>query len=597
MRNYGFPSEFLEELRSRLNIVSVISRSVSLQRKGKTFWSCCPFHYEKTPSFAVNEEEQIFHCFGCGEGGNVFNFVMKYENVSFTEAVKILAKEAGMEVPKMQNNDEELAKLRLKEKALKALNEGTEFYKKCLFSEKGAEARNYAKSRGFDNDVIEDFAIGYSPDFVSLARYLKDKGFSDEVLLASGLCFRDDRGKLLDMFGQRLIFPIRNSFGDTIAFTARSMQANPTFAKYKNSAQNIVFDKSRVIYNIDSIKKLRKTERIDCIYICEGTIDVIAMHRAGIKNTVACMGTAITPYHARELKRYTDKVNLCLDGDSAGQHATFKAIDILSDANIEVRVVKLKENLDPDEYLKKYGKEELVLATGNTLDAIEYKILSIKGKYNISNSFEQNKCVQECLPILANLSSETEKEIYLRFLSKEVSLPLDILWRDLYNIAGKKQQKEERREEVIQEPNGNLDFRREASGKANQFVLASLVYKKDYAIRAFDMDLKFKNGIYQQLFDFLKKNYIEGKSITVSTLYDLFDCEGNPDLKEIVGYNFETVSSPNLYFDECIGKMLSFDLIARQNALKKEFNETRDANKRKEILLELGKISKELKNG
>ena len=591
MRNYGFPPEFLEELKSRLNIVSVVSHSVSLQRKGKTFWACCPFHFEKTPSFAVNEEEQIYHCFGCGEGGNVFSFVMKYENVPFVEAVKMLAKEAGMEIPQMQNNDEELARLRLKEKVLKALNEGSEFYKKCLFSSKGEEARSYAKGRGFDKETVDTFAIGYSPDFVSLVSYLKGKGFSDEVLIASGLCFRDDKGRVLDMFGQRLIFPIRNAFGDTIGFTARSMQQNPTFAKYKNSAQNIVFDKSRVIYNIDSIKKLRKTEKIDCIYICEGTIDVIAMHRAGIKNAVACMGTAITPFHARELKRYTDKVNLCLDGDSAGQHATFKAIDVLSDADIEVRVVKLKENLDPDEYLKKYGKEELVLATGNTLDAIEYKILSIKEKYNISNRFEQSKFVEECLPIIATLSSETQKEIYLRFLSKESNLPLDILWRDLYNIAGKKQSQKEEKTAT------ELPSRREASGKANQFVLASIVYKKEYATKAFDMDLKFKNGIYQQLFDFLKQNYIEGKSVTVSTLYDLFDCDKTPELKEILGYNFENVSNPSQYFDECLTKMLSFDLISRQNALKKEFNETRDANKRKEILLELSKISKELKNG
>ena len=591
MRKNVFPAEFLEEIKSRIDIVSLVSRYISLQRKGRYYWACCPFHYEKTPSFVVNQEEHFYHCYGCGENGDVITFLMKYDKITFTEAVKNLAKEAGLQVPDYNDSKEELERLRQKEKALRALNAASDFYKQVLYSKDGIPAQEYVKTRSFNKSVLDDFCIGYSPDWISMPKYLISKGFDLKTLKLAGLIDYNEYNKYYDVFGTRLIFPIRNSFGDTIGFTARTLKTDSKYAKYKNSTQNIVFDKSKTVYNIDAIKNLRKTEKIDCIYVCEGTIDVIAMYRAGIKNCVACMGTAITPFHAQELKRYTDKINLCLDGDSAGQHAMFKAIDVFSSVGLEVRVVKLKENLDPDEYLKKYGKEEIVKAINQTIDAIEYKIMSIKEKYDMNNGFQKGKFVNESLNILRPLSSDSQKEFYLKKLSLLSQVPIDILRRDMYNVA------DDKKVEEASQLEKELEYRKEGHQKAQQFVLASLVHKKDYSQQALSYNLKFKNGSYQRLFDFVKKCHDEQKTYTISTLYDYFDTDENRDIAEIIGYNFQNIDDPSTYFEQCLGNMLSVDLKIKQEELKKQFNVEKDVNKRKEILAELGRISKELKNG
>ena len=592
MRNYGVPLEFIQELKSRVDIVSIISRSTQLTKKGRYYWACCPFHFEKTPSFAVSQDEQYYHCYGCGESGDVISFYAKYENLSFMEAVKMLAQEANMQMPALTDNTQEVQHLRDKEKALRALNLATEYYKKMFFGPSGEIAREYAKSRLFDKDIIDTFAIGYSPDYNGLVLFLDQNGIDRQTMINAGLCGIDEERKsIFDNFGSRLIFPIRNAFGDTVGFTARTLKTDPSFAKYKNSPQTIVFDKSRTIYNIDTIKNLRKTQKLDYIYVCEGTIDVIAMYRAGVKNCVACMGTAITSFHAKELKRYTDKIMLCLDGDSAGQHATFRAIDIFAEAGLEVRIVKLKENLDPDEYLKKYGKEELISALSQTYDAIEYKILSIQDKYDMSNSFHKNKFVQECLEVLSKLPSESEKEIYLKTVAKLSSVPIDILRRDIYNMSTAVQSQPQAEDKV------EIPYRVEGNQKAVQFVLASIVHKKDYAEGAIGSNLTFKNSNYQNLYDFVKKCILEGKTYTISALYDYFDTDENKDIGEIIGYNFDIIENQATYFKECLSKIMSVSLLERQEILKKQFNEERDPARRKEILVELGRISKELKNG
>lgn len=592
MLNKGYPSNFIDELKQRNDIVSVISKFLTLERKGKNHWACCPFHYEKTPSFAVNEIEQYYHCYGCGESGDVLKFIEKYETMSFTEAVKYLADNAGMKLPEIEQSSQDLKLMKLKKEVLNACNLAMNFYKECLKTPQGVTARNYLSKRELDSDTIKHFNIGCSPDWNSLINYLKKQGISESVMKSAGLIDYSESGKPYDCYGQRLIFPILNSYGDCIGYTARTLENNPKFAKYKNSPQTIVFDKSKTIYNINTIKEIKKEQKIDYIIICEGTIDVIAMHKAGFKNTVACMGTAITSYHARELKRYADKIILCLDGDDAGQNATYKAINVLTEQSLEVKVVKLKENLDPDEYLKKYGKEQLKLCLEQALDAIEYKILSLANKFNLNDSYQKNKYIKNALEVISNLSSNSQREIYLKILSKKVNISIDVLRRDLLGSTITSDAKELDEEKAVD----NLVVRQEGHLKAVKFVLASIVHKKDYAKNISNINITFKNPSYQKLYDFVVGCFNNNKNYLISTLFDEFDVENNKDIKEIIDFDFAKYGdNKNVYFNECLEKIILVELKNKQEELTNLFKTEADLNKRREIANQLYNITKEIK--
>ncbi len=585
----GLPQEFVERVKSQNDIVSVLSRSIRLEKRGRNYWACCPFHMEKTPSFAVNEMEQFYHCFGCGESGDVITFVQKYENMTYVEAVKKLAQDANIPLPSLVDNSEELEKLRQREKVLQALKFAKEYYCDCLSKDNGC-AKNYILKRGFTSDIVNYFGIGYSKDWHGLIDFLHSKGVNDETMSLAGLVEKSEKtGNLYDVFATRVTFPIFNQFGDCIGFTARTLEANPEYVKYRNSTQTLVFDKSKVVYNIHTIRELRKSQQLDYVIICEGTVDVIAMFKAGFKNTVACMGTAITTYHATAIKRLANKVVLCLDGDSAGQKAMYKAIDVLSSVGLEVRVVTLKENLDPDEYLKKYGADELKKCIASAVDGIEYKICSLEKKFNLKDNFEKNKFVESCFEILRNLKTNAEREIYLKILSEKSNISQDILRRDLVGGSAP----------PMENAQNTFDGDRiMGSERASRFVLASLVKKEPYALPYLDKNLKFKNSTYQNLYDFLKKCKLEGKTVTVSTLFDYFDIEHDSDLGAIVGFNFDEIGDKKEeYFLKCIQNIDTADLHARQQQLLTLFKNEKDLTKRREIAKELDQVAKEIKNG
>lgn len=585
--NRGFPSDFIEEVKRQNNIVSVISKYIRVDRKGRTFWACCPFHNEKTPSFAINEEEGFYHCFGCGVSGDVIKFIQSYEGISFYEAVKMLADSANIALPTSYNEEKELESLREKEKVLRALNYAKDFYFENLKQDTG-QARDFVIKRGFSPEIVEYFAIGYSKNGFGLVDYLNKKhGISDKTMMDAGLVKRNEQGRLYDAFYDRVVFPIFNVHGDTIGFTARTLAPNPQFAKYVNSAQTLVFDKSKTIYNLHTIRNLRHSYQY--IIICEGTIDVIAMFKAGFKNTVACMGTAITSEHSNLLKKYTDKVVLCLDGDSAGQKGALRAIDVLVASGLEVRVVTLSENLDPDEYLKKYGAEKLNEMVENSIDAIEYKILSLKNEYNIDDKYEKSKFVDGALDIIRSLDTNSEREIYLKMLSKITQISIDLLRRDLgLSKAVPTVAKEE-------DP---LDTRLKGDAKAVRFVLASIIHKQEYAKSCFGQKLYFKNKIYQKLYDFVCDCYENNKTFTISSLFDYFDASENSDINDIIGFDFDAIGDNKKdYFDQCLKVLKVQGLKDEQEELLAKFKEERDLNKRREIASKLNEIAKEIKNG
>lgn len=592
----GFPNDFIEEVKRQNNIVTVLSKYLRLDKKGKNYWACCPFHNEKTPSFAINEDEGYYHCFGCGVTGDVIKFIESYEGISFYEAVRMLANNAGLSMPTTYDEEKEIEKLRQKEKVLRALNYAKEYYSSILKKDNGL-ARDFIKRRDFSPEIVDYFAIGYSKDGFGLINYLKEKGVTLDVMREAGLIKQSENGTNYDAFFGRVTFPIFSKHEDTIGFTARSLEKDPKFAKYVNSTQTLVFDKSKTIYNIHTIKKLRHSETgLNYIIICEGTIDVIAMFKSGFKNTVACMGTAITPFHASELKKYVDKVVLCLDGDSAGQKAMNRALDVLTEQGLEVRVVVLPENLDPDEYLKKYGKDSLKQKVENSIDATEFKIMTLEKGYNLSDNYEKNKFVEKSLEVLSLLSTNSEREIYLNLISKKTNISIDLLRRDLENIQDRSKTSElkEHNDKVKEK----LESRLTGDTKAVRFVLASIIHKQEYSLPAFRQNLYFKNKLYQKLYDFAVNAYKNNKSYTISSLFDYFDSENNDDIAEIIGFNFDEIGDKKKeYFMECLKLIEKDSLKEEQLVLLEKFKTERDLDERRKIASRLGEIAKEIKNG
>ena len=335
----GYSATWLDELKRKSDIVNVVSKYVRLEQKGRKYWGCCPFHAEKTPSFCV-DPEGFYHCFGCKEGGDVIRFVEKMESCDFMDAVKILAENCHMELPELSGVDDQVIKKKKeKDRVIKVLDCAYKHYQSNLYLDSAKKAQEYIKSRGFTRRELEDFKIGYSNSWTDLVSHLKKQGFSyEEMLLAGLIAKKEGSSNYYDVMGGRLIFPIFNSFNECIGFSARILEKSD-YAKYKNTAETIVFQKNRVVFGINLLKKLKQSGGLSQIILVEGQIDVIAMHRAGFRSTVACMGTALTENHAKELKKLCDNVLICFDGDSAGVKATLRSIDILKNAGLNITIV------------------------------------------------------------------------------------------------------------------------------------------------------------------------------------------------------------------------------------------------------------------
>ena len=348
-----YSDEIIEEVRSRNDIVDVISGYVKLQKKGSSWFGLCPFHNEKSPSFSVSRTKQMFYCFGCGKGGNVFTFIMEYENFTFIEAVRYLAERAGMTLPEAEETPEQKKAAGLKTKLLEINKIAAKYFYYLLTTDHGAQAMDYlTNTRRLLPETIVRFGLGYSDKFSDdLYRYLKNKGYSDTLLKESGLVTLDERRGGADKFWNRVMFPIMDANNRVVGFGGRVMGDGAP--KYLNSPETKVFDKSRNLYGLNFARTSRRPNFI----ICEGYLDVISMHQAGFTNAVASLGTAFTSPHASLIKRYTDEVILAYDSDGAGVRAALRAIPILKEAGLKIRVLHLTPYKDPDEFIKNMGIE------------------------------------------------------------------------------------------------------------------------------------------------------------------------------------------------------------------------------------------------
>ena len=418
-----YSDDIIEEVRSKNDIVDVVSQYVKLTRKGSSYFGLCPFHNEKTPSFSVTPGKQMYYCFGCGAGGNVFNFIMEYENYTFGEALKHLADRAGVELPRIEYSKEVRQKAQEKAELLEINKQAAQYFYYQLRTDKGQRGYEYLKNRGLSEETMRKFGLGYSDKFSDgLYRFLKSKGYQDERLRESGLFNVDERHGMYDKFWNRVIFPIMDVNNRVIGFGGRVMgDAKP---KYLNSPETKIFDKSRNLYGLN----IARTTRQKYLILCEGYMDVIAMHQAGFNNAVASLGTALTSGHASLLKRYTQEVLLLYDSDEAGIRAALRGIPILREAGVNSRVVSLKPYKDPDEFIKNMGPEAFEKRLDEAKDSFLFRVNVAEDEFPMEEPQGQNRFFERCAEMLLELKDELERNLYIDAIVK--------IYRGRYGISG-----------------------------------------------------------------------------------------------------------------------------------------------------------------
>ena len=427
-----YSDDLVEEVRTGNNIVDVISEYVKLQKKGSSYVGLCPFHNEKTPSFSVSESKQLYYCFGCGAGGNVFSFLMDYENFTFAEAVQELANRAGIELPQQEDSLQKRREADKKQRILEVNKEAAKYYYSLLRSSHGQTALAYFKKRGLSDETMRRFGLGYSDKFSDdLYRYLRSKGYEDALLKDSGLIAYSEKGGGRDRFWNRAMFPIMDIRGKVIGFGGRVMgEGEP---KYVNSPETVIFDKSRSLYGLNFARTTKKPQFL----LCEGYMDVIALHQAGFDNAVASLGTAFTAGHANLLARYTKEVYLTYDSDGAGVRAALRAMPILKEAGIAAKVVDMNPYKDPDEFIKALGQE----AYQKRIDAAEngflFELRILKREYDLDDPQGKTDFYNEAAKRLLGFSEELERDNYIEAVAKTYHIGLENLRKLVFSMGAK----------------------------------------------------------------------------------------------------------------------------------------------------------------
>lgn len=424
-----YSDDLIEEIRSRNDIVDVISGYVKLKRQGATYFGLCPFHNEKSPSFSVTPGKQMYYCFGCGEGGNVYSFIMKYENFTFLEAVKMLADRAGVQLPEAEYSEEERKKADLKAALLDINKQAAVYFHHQLKTETGKIGLDYFNSRGLDHETIVRFGLGYSNKTSDdLYRYMKKQNYSDELLKETGLFAFSEKGTY-DKFWNRVMFPILDINNRVIGFGGRVMgEGEP---KYLNSPETRIFEKSRNLYGMNFARISRKPYML----ICEGYMDVIALHRAGFTNAVAALGTAFTQQHAMLIKRYVKEVVLTFDSDGAGQKAALRAIPILKSVGMAIKVLDMKPYKDPDEFIKNLGAEEYQKRIDNAMNSFLFEIMMLQRDYDMTDPHAKAEFYNKVAAKLLEFPDELERNVYIEAVSRQFFIPQDSLSKMVIKLA------------------------------------------------------------------------------------------------------------------------------------------------------------------
>ena len=423
-----YSEEIIEEVRQSNDIVDVLSQYMRLKRSGRNYFGLCPFHNEKSPSFSVSPDKQIFHCFGCGVGGNVFTFLMKIEGINFVEAVQMLAERAQVQLPTLENSGDS-AKEELKAKVYQVNEFAAEYYHQKLYLPESKIAQEYVKRRKLSNETLKAFKIGFSGKFDELYRQLVKQGFGEREILESGLVNKNDQGKFIDRYRNRLMFPICDVRGKVIAFGGRVLDDSKP--KYINSPENVVYSKGRHLFGLNVAKK-GDTKRL---LIVEGYMDVISLHQRGVTNVVAALGTALTQQQGWLLRKSSEQVILGFDSDGAGQTAINRSIEILQNMGCDMRILQMEGAKDPDEFIIKYGNARFQNLMDKALSLVEFKVKQLKQNLNLENTIDKIKFLNEIAKIISKIDNSMEREVYIENIAKTYEVSKEAIYAEVNKLT------------------------------------------------------------------------------------------------------------------------------------------------------------------
>jgi DNA primase len=507
---YRFPEEFINKVRESNDIVEVASEYMTLTKTGDRYRGLCPFHREDTPSFYISSDKQLYHCFGCGAGGNIFNFIMNIENLDFIDAVKLLADRSRIPLPQQDFERGLSEKYRLLEEILNINHIAASYFVNCL--SKSRKAKQYLLQRGMDAKTVRQFGLGYAPDgWDNLLNHLKSKGLSQEMIIKSGLASERKTGSgIYDRFRNRIMFPIVDVRNKVIGFGGRIL-GDGNGPKYLNSPETPVFTKGNNLYGLNVAKNHIENGEI---IVVEGYMDVISLHQKGIKNTVASLGTAFTPSQGQLLKRYSSNVVIAYDSDAAGQAATLKGMDILESAGCSVRIIEFPDGKDPDEYVQKYGKEAFQQLIRAALPLTDYKIKLLERKYDIKDRHQKLRFLQEVAVLLAGLDSELEIAEYVKSVSQRAEIYESALRKEILNIRNRDKGQNRNIFGKYRHNNSAGEYSysiRPANIEAEKNILVMALKDKTYRseIIARISSEDFTDEFHRNLFEIVKSKYID----------------------------------------------------------------------------------------
>ena len=580
-----YSDDIIEEIINSNDIVDVVSQYVTLKRSGRNFLGLCPFHKEKTPSFSVSPDRQIFHCFGCGIGGNVIHFISKIENINFKESIEMLAEKSGIILP-TTDNKEDFKRQELKEKVYKINELVAELYHKKLYEPIAKQAQEYVKKRMLDNKTLINFKIGYAPNQNILYKFLVEQGFNEQEIIASTLV-KKYNNSYTDAFRNRLMFPILDVRNRVIAFGGRVL--DNTLPKYINSPDTVVYNKGRNLFGLN----VAKSSKMDKIIIVEGYMDCVSLHQRGIHNVVASLGTALTENQGRLLRKYSEKVVISYDSDGAGQAATLRGLEILKNIGCDVRILQMEGAKDPDEYVIKYGNGRFNLLVENAISLIEFKVKVLKKSLNLDNINDKIKFLKEIAKLLQHIDSKIEQEIYVDKISKEYEITKEAIYAEINKQQGNRI------------TNKVLDKNKSIGNKKTNSEIPIVLQKRENAIIALlingdksvyeqikhrilpsDLKLEVNKRIVEKVYNEYKK-----KADIANNIIDLFteDQEAVNKLTEIMADEYQQQINKKT-IDSIINIYEKEKLILQKSEVIQKLSETKDDNIKRILEKELNDI-------
>ena len=525
----AIPEQFLEELNARLDIVDVVSQYVSLNKKGGNYWGLCPFHHERTPSFAVSQDKQIFHCFGCNKGGGAVRFVMEMENLSFPDAVRKLAAQAGLEMPEEERGAGEWR--RRKERILELNKEAARFYRENLKTPEGAQVADYIRKRAISPRFSARFGLGAASDaWDTLIKAMTAKGYDKRDLLDAGLAVAGKNGGIYDKFRNRLMLPVIDVRGDVIGFTSRVM--DDSTPKYLNTPETAIFKKRSILYGLNYAKNSKRPNLI----LVEGNIDVITLHQAGFDNAIATMGTALTEEHIRILSKYTKELVLCYDNDNAGDEATQRALGLLRNADFAVKVLRLPRRRtergelvkqDADDYIKNQGPEAFDGLLNRSENSVEYRMRTIRDQYDLNEDEGRAGYLQAAAALIASLPSPVEREIYAGRAAELGDISREAMLQEVERVrkrrAWEARKKQERKDltplQQLQPKERELRYQNLRSARAEEGILRIVLLDATYFQQLDGLrGEQFSSPLLGRVYESLRRRWEADKPVTLAAL-------------------------------------------------------------------------------